>query len=128
MASVAEWAKGFAQATNDDAEIGAHGKFFSCDYMLDMEDARVIVSMHKGKVEQINTDPQPLDAYDFALRAPARTWRGMGEPMPKPMFHGMWAASFREGLKMEGDLLVLMQNLRCFTRQIEILRETGVPV
>ena len=28
----------------------------------------------------------------------------------------------------EGDLLVLMQNLRCLTRQIEILRETGVPV
>jgi hypothetical protein len=29
---------------------------------------------------------------------------------------------------MEGDLLLLMQNLRAFTRQIEILRETGVPV
>ena len=44
------------------------------------------------------------------------------------MFHGIWAASFRKDLKLEGDLLVLMQNLRCFTRQIEILRETGVPV
>jgi hypothetical protein len=25
-------------------------------------------------------------------------------------------------------VLVLMQNLRCFTRQIELLRTTGVPV
>jgi hypothetical protein len=44
------------------------------------------------------------------------------------MYHGIWAASFRKGMNMEGDLLVLMQNLRCFTRQIEILRDTGVPV
>lgn len=44
------------------------------------------------------------------------------------MFHGIWAASFREDLKMEGDLLVLMQNLRNITIQIELLRKTGVPV
>jgi hypothetical protein len=128
MPDAQSWAEAFTRTTNEDAEIGAHGTYYDCTYMLDMEDRKVIVDMHRGKVEKINLDPQPLDAYQFALRAPAATWRGMGERMPKPMFHGIWAASFREGLSMEGDLLVLMQNLRCFTRQIEILRETGVPV
>ncbi|HVL31835.1 MAG TPA: hypothetical protein VM299_06325 [Solirubrobacteraceae bacterium] len=128
MPDVESWADEFSRINNDDPELNAHGKYFSCSYMLDMEDRRVIVDMHKGRVENINLDPEPLDAYQFALRAPAETWRGMGESMPKPMFHGIWAASFREGMTMEGDLLVLMQNLRCFTRQIEILRETGVPV
>jgi hypothetical protein len=122
------WAETFARATHDDALIAAHGRHYSCTYMLDMEDQRVIVDMHKGHVERINLDPQPLDDYQFALRAPAVTWRGMGERVPKPMFHGIWAASFRENLSMEGELLVLMQNLNCFTRQIELLRETGVPV
>jgi hypothetical protein len=128
MPEATAWAEAFTQATNEDAEIGTHGKFFSCTYMLDMQDQQVIVDMHGGKVEDLNLDPQPLDAYDFALRAPAETWRGMGEAMPKPMYHGIWAAAFRKGLTMEGDLLTLMQNLRCFTRQVEILRETGVPV
>ena len=128
MASADSWAQEFTRITNDDPEITAHGAFYSCSYMLDMEDQKVIVDMHNGKVEKINLDPAPLDAYAFALRAPAATWRGMGESMPAPMFHGIWAASFREGMTMEGDLLALMQNLRCFTRQIEILRETGVPV
>lgn len=128
MASVQTWADEFARVTNGDRELGAHGRYYSCTYMLDMEDEKVIVTMHQGKVERINTEPAPLDAYDFALRAPARTWRGMGEKVPQPMFHGIWAASFRENLTMEGDLLALMQNLRCLTRQIEILRETGVPV
>lgn len=128
MPDVQSWADSFAERTDSDAEIGAHGAYYSCSYMLDMTDQKVIVDMHKGRVEKINVDPQPLDAYDFALRAPAETWRGMGEAVPRPMFHGIWAASFRENLSMEGDLLKLMQNLRCFTRQIEILRETGVPV
>jgi hypothetical protein len=128
MPTAEQWAQEFSRLTDEDPEIGAHGKYYSCSYMLDMEQQSVIVDMHRGKVEKINLDPAPLDAYDFALRAPATTWRGMGEPVPKPMFHGIWAASFRKGLEMEGDLLVLMQNLRCFTRQIEILRETGVPV
>jgi hypothetical protein len=70
--------------------------------------------MYQGKVEKMNLNPQPLDSYQFALRAPADTWRGMGEPTPKPMCHGIWAAAFRKDLRMEGDLLVLMQNMRCF--------------
>jgi hypothetical protein len=128
MPTADQWADAFAQATNEDPELAAHGTYYSCSYMLDMEEQQVIVDMHGGKVEKVNLEPQPLDAYQFALRAPADTWRGMGEEEPKPMYHGIWAAAFRKGLSMEGDLLVLMQNLRCFTRQIEILRKTGVPV
>jgi hypothetical protein len=128
MPSPEAWADSFVHATNSDAEIGAHGKYYSCSYLLDMEERKVLVSMHRGKVEDINLDPQPLDHYQFSLRAPAETWRGMGEKMPKPMYHGIWAASFRKGMSMEGDLLVMMQNLRCFMRNIDLLRETGVPV
>jgi hypothetical protein len=96
--------------------------------MFDMGERKVIVEMHDGKVKDINTDPQPLDAYDFALRASAQTWREFAKPMPKPMYHGIWAASFRKDLKLEGNLLVLMQNLRNFTVQFELLRKSGVPV
>jgi hypothetical protein len=96
--------------------------------MLDMGERKIIVEMHDGKVKDINTDPQPLDAYDFALRASAATWRQFAAPVPKPMYHGIWAASFRQDLKLEGNLLVLMQNLRNFTVQFELLRKAGVPV
>ena len=81
-----------------------------------------------GKVKNINTDPGGLDPYDFALRASEQTWREFAKPIPKPMFHGIYAASFREDLKIEGNHLVLMQNLRNFTVQFELLRQSGVPV
>jgi hypothetical protein len=123
------WVDEFQRATNEDPELQAHGKYYSCSYMLDMKEHQVQVVMHAGKVEEILVDPGPLDRrYQFALRASAESWRKFSEETPEPMYHGIWAASFQRDLSLEGDLLVLMQNLRCFTRQFELLRTTGVPV
>jgi hypothetical protein len=127
-ADVKTWASKYKSLTNNDETIQAMGRYYTCTFMFDMGERKVIVEMHDGKVKDINTDPQPLDAYDFALRASAQTWREFAKPMPKPMYHGIWVASFRKDLKLEGNLLVLMQNLRNFTVQFELLRKSGVPV
>ena len=122
------WAKKYEDLTNSNETIGAMAKYYSCSFMFDMEKAKVIIEMHDGKVKNINTNPGPLDAYDFALRASANTWKEFSQPIPKHMYHGIWSASFRKDLKIEGNHLVLMKNLRNFTVQFELLRKTGVPV
>ena len=122
------WAKKFEEATNSDETIGAMAKYYSCSFMFDMEKAKIIIEMHDGKVKNINTNPGPLDPYDFALRASANTWKEFSQPMPKPMYHGIWSASFRKDLKIEGNHLILMKNSRNFTVQFELLRKSGVPV
>lgn len=123
------WLEEFRRANDEDAELQAHGKYFTCSYLLDMDTHRYQVTMYGGKVQDILVDPGPLDQrYQFAIRASAETWRGFGQEIPPPMHHGIWSATFRKDMKLEGDLLVLMQNLRCVTRQIELLREVGVPV
>jgi hypothetical protein len=122
------WSRKFRDLTDSDAAIQAMGKHFTCSYLLDMEKTKVIIEMHDGKVKNINLDPAPLDSYQFALRASAETWRKFSSKVPPPMFHGIWAASFREDMKLEGDLLILMQNLRNMTLQLELLRQIGVPV
>jgi len=122
------WAKKYEDLTNSDETIGAMAKYYSCSFMFDMEKAKVIIEMHDGKVKNINTKPGYLDAYDFALRDSANTWKVFRQPMPKPMYHGIWSASFRKDLKIEGNHLILMKNLRNFTVQFELLRKSGVPV
>jgi hypothetical protein len=123
------WVDEFRRASDEDEELQAHGKYYSCNFLLDMEEHQFLVSMHAGKVEEILIDPRPLDArYQFIIRAGAETWRNFGKETPPPMYHGIWAASFQGDMSLEGDQLVLMQNLRCVTRQIELLRKTGVPV
>lgn len=127
-ANAESWAQQFRELSDSDATIQSMGKYFTCTYMLDMESVKVIIDMHDGKVNGINVNPASLDSYQFAIRASAATWKKFGMKMPPPMFHGIWAASFREDMKLEGDLLVLMQNLRNITLQIELLRKTGTPV
>jgi hypothetical protein len=126
--SVRDWARRFGEASDRDQTIGAMARYFTCSYMWDMGTAKVIVEMVDGKVYRINTDPQPLDPYDFVLRASPATWREFAKPIPEPMYHGIWSASFRRDLKIEGNILVMMQNLRNFTVQFELLRKVGVPV
>jgi hypothetical protein len=127
--TAAEWADAFAHVSNTDPEIQAHGKYFTCSYLLDMTDRTFVVEVSRGQVVNVAIDPGPLDvAYQFALRASVDTWQNFGVPVPAPMYHGIWSASFQRDLKLEGDILVLMQNLRCFTRQFEILRTVGVPL
>ena len=123
------WIESFRQASDEDAELQAHGKYYTCAFVLDMEEHSYLIKMNAGKVEEILEDPGPLDTrYQFTLRASAETWRNFGKEIPPPMYHGIWSASFQRDMSLEGDLLVLMQNLRCVTRQIELLRVTGVPV
>ncbi|MEU6262923.1 hypothetical protein ACWEV3_14810 [Saccharopolyspora sp. NPDC003752] len=127
--SAEAWAEAFAAASNGDPEIQAHGKYFTCSYLIDAVEHTFVVKVESGRVVDVAVDPGPLDVpYQFAIRASAETWRGFGEPVPAPMFHGIWAASFQRDMKLEGDVLVLMQNLRCVTRQIELLRTVGAPV
>jgi len=129
-AAVADgWVESFRRATEEDAEIQAHGRYYTCAFLLDMEEHSYLVEMHAGKVEEILIDPGPLDErYQFVIRASAETWRKFAQEIPPPMYHGMFAASFRGDMSLEGDLLVLMQNLRCVVRQLELLRVIGVPV
>lgn len=125
---VGRWTEEFRTATETDETIGAMAKYYTCSFLLDMGETKVLVRMHDGKVDELTVNPAPLDAYDFAIRASADTWRKFATPMPEPMFHGIWAASFRQDMKLEGDLTVMMQNLRNLTVQLELLRRTGVPV
>ena len=125
---IKSWAKKFKDTTEADETIKAMAKYYTCSFLFDMESVKVIIEMHDGKVKNINTNPGGLDPYDFALRASEKTWREFARPIPKHMYHGIYAASFRRDLLIEGNHLVLMQNIRNFVVQFELLRKVGVPV
>ncbi len=122
------WAEEFRRVSDEDPELRAHGKYYTCSFMIDTGEHRYLVRVHRGKVEDIVVDPGPLDErYQFAIRASADTWRKFSQETPEPMYHGIFAASFQKDMRLEGDLLVLMQNLRCVVRHLELLRKTGAP-
>lgn len=126
--TINSWLEEFSELTNNDMEIQAHGTYYSCSFLLDMEKEKILIRMHKGKIEYIKNNPKPLDDYQFSIIASAETWRKFSQPVPPPMYHGIWSATFQSDMSLEGDILVLMQNLRCITRHLELLRKVGSPV
>ena len=128
----AAWAENFREATESDPVIQSYAKYYTCDFLFDMEELeepRVGVSMRDDRVQKIEIDPPPLTPHHFSLHACQRRDLAQDEPKtPVAVFQGIWAASVREDLRIEGDIKVLMQNLRNFTAQFELLRQTGVPV
>lgn len=122
------WAEDLRRVTDSDPELSAHGRYYSCSFLLDMEERRYLVRMHHGKVEEVMVDPEPMEQYQFAIAASSDTWRKFCREVPPAMYHGLWSTSFRRDMRLEGDLLVLMQNLRCVTRHMELLRQIGAPV
>lgn len=129
MTDVEHWAQAFRSCSDGDQQLQAHARFYSCAFLLDMEEHRFLVRMHAGRVDDLAIDPGPLDQrYQFLIRASAETWRKFSQPVPEPMFHGIFAAAAQRDMRIEGDLLVLMQHLRSVTRQLELLRTVGAPV
>ena len=98
--------RGFAEASNRDPEVQAHGKYFTCAYLLDMGAHTFVVRVVSGEVVEVATDPGPLDVpYQFAIRASAETWRNFGVAVPAPMYHGSGPRPSSETWRLEGDVL-----------------------
>ena len=94
-----------SRPSDQDPEIQAHGKYFTCSYLLDMGTHTFVVEMTTGKVHAITVDPGPLDRpYQFAIRGQCQDLAGVRRPVPAPMYHGIWAASFQRDMKLEGDV------------------------
>ena len=48
----AAWAEKFKAATESDPIIQSYAKYYTCDFLLDMEDLRVGVTMLDGRVQK----------------------------------------------------------------------------
>lgn len=66
------WVDEFTHVSNEDPEIQAHGKYYTCSFLLDMEEHQFLIRMNAGKVEEILVDPGPWISGTSSSSAPAR--------------------------------------------------------
>ncbi|WP_449373103.1 hypothetical protein [Arthrobacter psychrolactophilus] len=59
--SVEAWVQSFTEANNQDPEIQAHGKYFTCYYLLDMETHTFVVRVVSGTIVQISVGLDPIE-------------------------------------------------------------------
>jgi hypothetical protein len=125
-----EWFKAYADALSNDPEWKVIGKFFSCNYLLEISGEKFILTFLDGVL--INVKPNPLigplyskDGWSFAIRAPLETWKKYMQLNPPAKYHHFFAvtdAKTPQRMIVEGDMKIVWQNIRALTYAMEFMR------
>lgn len=116
------WIESAASALSDDVQFSRTGRAFEATIHLDFGGAAYALTIDEGEVTSVyeNTD---FVAWDFAVRAPERTWRKMLSETPPPPYHDLLGAWLRGDATLEGDLKMAVQHLRPLKRMLVVFRE-----
>jgi hypothetical protein len=88
-------------------------------------DTEYVVEFHKGKIATIESDFNPETCYQLAIKGPAESWAKFCQEVPPPMYNDIWAMAhpLHGRLTLEGDQMVLWQNMRALCWALDRMRE-----
>jgi hypothetical protein len=112
-----------AQAANDDAEFRLAARFWNSTIRFDAGDESYRLKIREGKIAEF----APIagnDArqYDIRISAPREDWHELLKPTPRPFYQDLMAAVWRQGFKLEGDLLGFNPYYQAMNRLLELMR------
>ena len=88
------------------------GRLFSCTVLLKVDESEFYLAFEKGRLTEILRGPSRKTPWQFALvmdsEALARFW----EPVPAPGFHDIFGLVKIGRGRVDGDILMLVKNLR----------------
>jgi hypothetical protein len=113
---------------NSDQALVRRGRYLSTTFLLEVGQAAWLVKIFEGRIVSVTPGPFVMPSASFALRAAADEWTKFWSIRPPPGSNDLMALIKRRVLRAEGDLQILMANLRYFKEVLAKLRQTeGVP-
>ncbi len=113
------------ELVNGNASLVRRGRFFTGTFLVAHGETPYLIRVVEGRVERVERGPFLMRDWRFAIRASEDAWRRFWEPAPEAGYHDILAmAKFGHAL-IEGDLLVLMQNLRYVQNVLSAGRKRG---
>jgi hypothetical protein len=103
-----------AARVNGDANLVRRGRHVDTTFLIAIDDADHLVTVHEGRITGIKTGPFITPHYSFALRASRDAWDKLLSPTPIPGFTDIFALVKKKLLRIEGDLHPFMSNLLYF--------------
>lgn len=111
------------ERVNGDAGLVRRGRYLTTTFLLEVGPTAWLISIYDGRIVALRKGPFVMPSSAFALRAPAEEWTRFWSRRPPPGSNDLMALLKRRVLKAEGDLQVLMANLRYFKEVLGKLRE-----
>jgi hypothetical protein len=94
--------------------LGRIGGLFSTTVLLAVDEAEFYVTFEKGRITAIREGPSLKTPWSFALRAEGEALRQFWQPVPPPGFHDIFGLVKYGHGRIDGDILLLVKNLRFF--------------
>lgn len=113
------------ERVNQDSGLVRRGRFLTTTFLLEVGSTPWLISIFEGRIVAVIKGPFVMPSSVFALRAPAEEWEKFWQWRPPPGSNDLMALVRRRVLRVEGDLRVLMANLRYFKEALAKLRATG---
>lgn len=107
---------------NADETLVKRGRFLSTTFLLEVGTTEWLIAIAEGKIVSVARGPFVMPSWSFALRASEDEWTKFWSARPQPGSHDLMALMKRRTLKAEGNLQVLMANLRYFKEALVKLR------
>lgn len=121
-----DWISKLATAVNSDKELTAVGDNFTTDFVIVFGEKRFSFHIKHGELVKVEENPRFDVCADFCFSAPNSIWLKFFSPIPPPLYHDIFAMIMRvPEFSLEGNALLAMQNARCLSRFMYILRNTG---
>jgi len=103
-----------AARVNGDANLVRRGRSVNTTFLLAIDNADHLVTVHEGKITGIKPGPFITPNYSFALRASRDAWEKLWSPTPIAGFTDIFALVKKKLLRIEGDLHPFMTHLLYF--------------
>lgn len=90
------------------------GALFSETVLLEVDAAEYYLTFDKGQLTEITPGPSRKTPWRFALRTDSEALAAFWEPLPRPGFHDIFGLVKIGRARIDGDILMLVKNLRFF--------------
>ena len=107
---------------NADSEFALHARFWNATVKLRVGATRYRLDIRDGAL----TGCAPwlgAIAADLAIEADDEEWAKLLEPMPRPFYQDLYAATIHHGFSVSGDTLNYCAYYPALRRLVELMRE-----
>lgn len=111
-----------AQRANADGEFALHARFWNAIVKLRVGAASFRLDIRNGSLAECAPWLGTV-ACDLAIEAEDDEWRKLLEPMPKPFYQDLYAATIHHGFSVAGDTLNYCAYYPALRRLVELMRE-----
>ena len=109
-------------AFDGDAHLQRRGRHLETRCLIQIGTERLLLEIHAGRPTIAEQIPL-LCSWAFAIRADAKAWSALWQPVPAPGSHDVFALYKRGEMQIDGNLQPLMANLQYFKDLVTLPRE-----